>query len=289
MAIKTVLVPLLDSPGDENAILHAVEFARRLGAHVTAIFPGGYLSELFQADPVPHPRVKPRLPAEARAQLDALTDAARKAFDAVVAKHGLVVRSAPGEPAGGTVSFETWRGTVEAAVQEAAVYHDLVLLHRDSRDSLDDSAASAVMKSALQNSGRPLLVATGETGAPCGSRIAIGWHGSIEGAHAVSAALPLLTAAQSVHILTIATQKTASGQAQKLQGYLGRHGVRAEVRTSEAGTAPVGVTLLEMVGAVGADLFVLGGYTHSRIRQTILGGVTHVVMREARVPVLFSQ
>lgn len=289
MTIKKVLVPLLDSPGDENAILHAVEVARPLGAHVTAMFPGGYLSELFQADAVPHPRIKPRLPAEARAQLGALTDAAREAFDAIVAKHGLAVRDDAAKRQGGTVSFETWRGTVEAAVQEAAVYHDLVLFHRDDRDRADDSFGFSAMKSALQDCGRPMLVAAGEPGRGCGTRIAIGWNGSIEGAHAVSAAMPLLTAAKSVHILTIATQKTAGEQAEKLQAYLAWHGVGAEVRTAEAGAAPVGVALLGMVDAVGADLFVLGGYTHSRIRQTILGGVTHVVMQEARVPVLFSQ
>jgi nucleotide-binding universal stress UspA family protein len=38
-----------------------------------------------------------------------------------------------------------------------------------------------------------------------------------------------------------------------------------------------------------ADLLVLGGYTHSRIRENILGGVTHHVLRHARVPVFLAQ
>jgi nucleotide-binding universal stress UspA family protein len=44
-----------------------------------------------------------------------------------------------------------------------------------------------------------------------------------------------------------------------------------------------------MAEAYNADLLILGGYTHSRIRENILGGVTHHVLRCARIAVLLSQ
>ena len=36
----------------------------------------------------------------------------------------------------------------------------------------------------------------------------------------------------------------------------------------------------------GADLLVMGAYTHSRMRQLILGGVTKHVLAEAAIPLL---
>ncbi len=38
----------------------------------------------------------------------------------------------------------------------------------------------------------------------------------------------------------------------------------------------------------GADLVVMGGYGHSRLREMMLGGVTRHVLEHATVPVLFS-
>jgi len=289
MPIKRLLVPLFESPDDRNTILHAVEIARSLGAHVTVMFSGGHLSELVSADPPNYGRVKPRLQIEARTLLAEQTEAARKAFESLVSEHGLTVADAPDGHSAGTLSFEARRGPIEATIQEAAVFNDLVLFYRDSDTAGTESLGFTTLKSALQDCGRPLLIMPAIVSRPFASSIAIGFNGSIEGAHAVSAALSMLNAAKMVHILTIATQKTSADQAQKLQSYLAWHGIRAEVHTSKPGSESVGATLLDMVAAVGADLFVLGGYTHNRIRQTILGGVTHHVVRHARVPVFFSK
>ncbi len=289
MSIKKILVPLFQSPDDRHAILHAVEVAGCLGAHVTVMFSGGHLSELVAANPPAYGHVKPRLQMEARTLLAEQTEAARMEFESLVSERGLRVAEAPRGQGAGTVSFETRRGPLEATIQEAAVFHDLILFYRD-RDSLGtESLGFSTIKSALQNCGRPILVVPGKLPRPFASTIAIGFNGSIEGAHAVTAASSMLAVAASVHILTVGTEKTSVDQGQSLQSYLDWHGVSCEVHTSKAGDDPVGATLLGMVEAVRADLFVLGGYTHSRIRQTILGGVTHHVVRQAAMPVLLSQ
>lgn len=289
MSIRNLLVPLFDSADDRCAVLHAVEIARSLGAHVTVMFSGGHLSELVSAEPPKYGRLKPRLQIEARAVLAEQTEAARKAFESLVIEHDLRVAAAPDGHGAGTVSFEVRRGPIEATVQEAAVFHDLVLFYRDEDSAGTESLGFTTMKSALQVCGRPILIVPAKIPRPFASSIAIGWNGSIQGAHAVSAALSMLVAAKSVHILTVATQKTSADQAQQLQRYLGWHDIRPEVHTSTPGADSVGATLLSMVEAVRADLFVLGGYTHSRVRQTILGGVTHHVLRHGRLPVFLAQ
>jgi nucleotide-binding universal stress UspA family protein len=42
------------------------------------------------------------------------------------------------------------------------------------------------------------------------------------------------------------------------------------------------------VAELGADLLVMGAYSHSRLRETILGGVTRDVLRNMNVPVLMA-
>jgi nucleotide-binding universal stress UspA family protein len=289
MPIRKILVPLFESPDDRHAILYAVEIARSLGAHVTVMFSGGQLSELVSADAPRYGRVKNSLQIEARTLLAEQTEAARKGFESLVSECGLQVAEEPDGQSAGTISFEARRGHTEATTQEAAAFHDLVLFYRDRDTTGSESLGFTTIKSALQDCGRPILVVPATAPRPFASNIAIAFNGSIEGAHAVSAALSMLSAAKSVHILTVATQSTSADEAQQLQNYLRWHGVRAEIHTSKAGSDSVGATLLKMVEEVRADLFVLGGYTHNRIRQTILGGVTHHVLRHAAVPVLFSK
>ena len=289
MSIKKLLVPLFESSDDRHAILHAVEIARALGAHVTVMFSGGHLSEIVSGVLPNYARVKPWLQTEARTLLAKQTEAAREAFESIVSEEGLEVAETPDGHRAATLSFEVRRGPIEATIQEAAVFHDLVLFYRESDAAWTESLGFTTLKSALQDCGRPVLMVPANASRTFGSNVAIGFNGSIEGAHAVSAALSILTAAKSVHIFTVGTQRTAVDQGRQLHNYLAWHAIRAEVHASKPCNDPVGATLLGMVAAVGADLFVLGGYTHNRIRQTLLGGVTHHVIRHAQLPVFFSK
>jgi nucleotide-binding universal stress UspA family protein len=46
--------------------------------------------------------------------------------------------------------------------------------------------------------------------------------------------------------------------------------------------------LLSYAADSGADLMVMGGYGHSRLREFILGGVTRGILASMTVPVLMS-
>jgi nucleotide-binding universal stress UspA family protein len=49
-----------------------------------------------------------------------------------------------------------------------------------------------------------------------------------------------------------------------------------------------GAALLTTASRSEATLVVMGAYTHSRLRQSFLGGVTRHVLSEATVPILMS-
>ena len=46
--------------------------------------------------------------------------------------------------------------------------------------------------------------------------------------------------------------------------------------------------ILETAKRIGADLIVMGGYGHWRLRESLFGGVTSDVLRQTEIPVLMS-
>ena len=66
------------------------------------------------------------------------------------------------------------------------------------------------------------------------------------------------------------------------------HGVAAESRAIEQGSRRVRDILLAEAEAMGADLLVIGAYSHSRMRQVAFGGVTEHVLDHAELPTLLA-
>jgi nucleotide-binding universal stress UspA family protein len=121
-----------------------------------------------------------------------------------------------------------------------------------------------------------------------GGKVAISWNGSAQAARAVSAALPYITRSDGVVILTVESDRTSASAAPELAAYLAWHGVRAETKIFAPADRAVGAALLKECADAGADLLVMGAYTHSRVRQLILGGVTRHVLAEAAVPLFMA-
>jgi nucleotide-binding universal stress UspA family protein len=60
------------------------------------------------------------------------------------------------------------------------------------------------------------------------------------------------------------------------------------LRLVEPGELEIGAALLEAAGRFCADLLVMGGYGHSRLRELVLGGVTAHVLGHGEIPVLMA-
>ena len=70
--------------------------------------------------------------------------------------------------------------------------------------------------------------------------------------------------------------------------HLARHGVQVEVQRIEGADVDVANTILSHIADQSADLLVMGGYGHSRLREFVLGGVTRTILEEMTVPALMS-
>ena len=151
--------------------------------------------------------------------------------------------------------------------------------------ALAESDETASMDAALFGSGRPVIVVPAATAKGFGSKIAVAWDGSREGALAASAALPLLQAAKEVVVLT-ARERDEEVEPSTLARYLAGHGVAAKTWAYTPTGESIAEGLLDQAGQAGADCLVMGAYGHSRLRERILGGATEGVLRHAKIPVL---
>ena len=70
--------------------------------------------------------------------------------------------------------------------------------------------------------------------------------------------------------------------------HLARHGLKVDVHRISGGNIDVADALLSHAADSGADLMVMGGYGHSRLREFVLGGVTRSIFESMTVPVLMS-
>jgi nucleotide-binding universal stress UspA family protein len=156
-------------------------------------------------------------------------------------------------------------------------------------DADEDVSSSDALHAVLFDSGRPVLIAPQEAPATMGTRVAIAWNGSAESAAAVAAALPWLHRAQAVRILYSEDYQRRGPGAEGIRAYLRWHEIEAEAVPFKPQTREVGAGLLGAARDFGADLMCQGAYSHSRLRQLILGGVTRHVLENADLPVLMCR
>jgi nucleotide-binding universal stress UspA family protein len=183
------------------------------------------------------------------------------------------------------------RGTVATLAARFARYADLTLIS-PQRPGFE-AMQTWVMNGALFESGRPvLLLPKGPTGFPEARKVIIAWDASVEASKAVRDAIGLMQAADEVHAVLIDPVPSFEGHGPEpgadLATYLGRHGIAATVHRLPREGKETGAMLRRTAGDLGADLIVMGGFGHSRLRQRIFGGTTTSMMKEVSVPVLMA-
>jgi nucleotide-binding universal stress UspA family protein len=153
---------------------------------------------------------------------------------------------------------------------------DLVVISRKS-GLAGDLALSASCPVLAMSDDRPLKLPL--------RTVCIAWDGGSEAARALKAAVPLLTDAADVRVLTVASDSPNGFPPTEALRYLARHGIKAELTELPRGHS-VEEALAEEVTRVAADLLVMGAYGHSRLREFLFGGVTRFFLDELTAPPL---
>jgi nucleotide-binding universal stress UspA family protein len=127
---------------------------------------------------------------------------------------------------------------------------------------------------------------------PAAKRVMICWDASVEASKAVRDAIGLMQAADEVHAVLVDPVPSFEGHGPEpgadLAAYLGRHGIEAVVHRLPREGKETGEMLRRTAVDLNADLMVMGGFGHSRLRERIFGGTTTSMMKGIAVPVLMA-
>lgn len=288
MLIRKVLLPLTGTKAGEAALAAALIVARIWSAHVTALhvrvdsrdvaplagegLSGAMIEEMMSATE--------REGAERANAIHAM-------FDRFVAQHGVILDEPRFGATTATASFASVMGREEDLVAQLARLADLTVVPHP--EAGEDVSSSDALHAVLFDSGRPALIAPRIAPASIGRRVCVAWNGTAESAAAVWAAIPWMQRAEAVCVLSADEYQRRGPAAPDLAGYLACHDIRPELATFKPVDREVGAGLLAAARQFGADLLAMGAYSHSRLRQLILGGVTRHVLDRADLPVMMCR
>jgi nucleotide-binding universal stress UspA family protein len=268
-----------------SAIDVAFQLAKRSNGHVTGLHVSG--------DPIANmPSVVEGMAErmiimefqKARDRLETNERVSRETFTEACARHGGTMVEVPAPSPGVTATWRVTPGRPEKILAEQARVHD-VLIGGATGNTVGDKALE-VIETALFDAGRPVLVVPRTTPASIGKNILIGWNRTANAARAVMAAMPLITSAEKVEICHVNTGAKPGPSPEDLAASLAWHGVDASVRHIQAGGAPVSDLIMTEAANTGGDLVIMGAYSHSRMQEFVMGGVTRHALRHVVTPLL---
>lgn len=280
MGIRTILVHLDSAKQTQARVATAAELALRHEAHLIGVAPTG--------------RVVVPMESAAVLGLGAYEESAMRLFrdraQACVDDFERQVRRL-GVPRN---ESRVVIGDASTVMANAAKHADLTIVSRLDPGEVRAEQSAQMPHDVLLQSGRPLLVLpyAGEWMLAPALRVLVGWNASREAARAMHDALPFMKSAANVEVAVFETRDDFFIDHGQVPGadiglWLARHGVKVEVKHVPAKVA-AGEALLSRAADIDADLIVAGGYGHSRLRQSILGGVTRTLLGSSTVPVLLS-
>ncbi|MBL6958278.1 MAG: universal stress protein [Rhodospirillales bacterium] len=285
MAIRSILIPLDGAGGDHPAMVAGFKAAGSQSAHITVLHmrPDPKESVPLLGEGMSGTMIEEMIDLAEKEGSDRATRA-KAVYEDFRGRFGFAEKDQASGSTEPTVSWVEDIGREDEATAWRGRLHDLIVIGRNGEEW--EASATLTLNAALFESGRPVLVAPSSIPETIGRKITISWNGSPEAARAVSAAIPFIAGAEQVTVVTADTDRTPVSAASELAAYLAWHGISAGTQTLSQSNQSVGEALLEK--CAGSDLLVMGAYTHSRLRQLILGGVTRHVLSAAQIPVLMS-
>jgi nucleotide-binding universal stress UspA family protein len=167
--------------------------------------------------------------------------------------------------------------------------HDLTIVSQPEGDG--DTFDNELPQQILFEAGSPVLfIPYTFRGTFAAKRVGICWDGSRLASRALRDAMPFLRQADALTIITIGKSDTIPAEVtpKHLLLYLARAGLSARTISFPAGHSEIQPAILSVAADESLDFLVMGGYEHSRIQETVMGGVTREMIRSMTLPTLMS-
>lgn len=274
---KSLLVSIPTERSPQPVIDGAISLAARCQAQLDAVSVG------YESSSLP-------LVAEGGAAVASIFEVEReKALER--AQAALAVFAAEAKRAGVVHSIRAisaLQGEAAAILGATARLYDLTVVSQPefARDTFDNTLSQEIL---FQSGGPVLFMPYTFKGAFQAKRVGICWDGSRLAARAVHDAMPLLEQAQAITIITInAANVPADATAAHLVRYLAPLKVPTEIDSLKSEKANIQSSILSLAADESLNLLVMGGYGHSRLKETVFGGVTRDMLESMTVPTLMS-
>ncbi len=274
--IKRIMLFTYGDQSHENTIAHAVRYAKKIDAEVTGLFvKPDYLqySTLYGEYPL-------NLAKTIYDRQQSYSDDNKAVFESTLKKFGC-----KGE----------WHDVERyEAGPNPALYSDCIFVSQPQDKSSTLFSETDFVDALIMNTGIPVIIVPKDwQGTEFATRPLLGWKESKEATNAVRHAMPFMLQANDVDIVSVSNSKTPEDKlihGIQISEYLSLHGVSCgfyDVREIDIDVNEAD-SLLRYAEDNKRDLIIVGGYSHTRFREIVLGGVTRRLLRTSTLPVLFA-
>ena len=183
-----------------------------------------------------------------------------------------------------------WRNDAEDSAL-SALHCDLIVAAHPKPEALPQSWSAERL---LLATGTPvLLIPRNWSGETIGDNVLVAWNRSREARRAVNDAIPFITTADKVVIVTVDADRDpgryGSEPGSHLVEHLSRHGAHAVVTEVSSQGRSISGAILAQAAQQSADLLVMGAYSHPRTTEILFGGVTRSLIADTHLPMLISR
>lgn len=280
--LHTIMLPVRGDGKGDNVLAHAAVLAKRFGARVRVIHCHPRTEDMMPFGVALPKIVREQIEAAAASGADVAREQLLEEFRGLAKLFGLAEQ--PYEAGKATARFIEYEGKQVDAVRHFGRLADLICVSQpDPKLNLGINT----LKSALFSSGRPVMMCPPQESVAddFADHVAIGWNGSLEASRAVALSMPLIAAARKVTILSSGSTGH-DATAEQLQRYLELRAVSSSIRAFETKSSRVGAQLLSETKDAGAGVLVMGAYHDSFERESLFGGNSQVVVKNADFPII---
>ncbi len=282
MAIRRILVPIVGIADAQRLLHNAFTLADRLKARVTVCDTAPPDYPYLDPSGVLPPDMYENLVKQVLAQQEHLRTASRSQFEAAAKQHGIQIS----EIAQSDRATATWIGSGDFrnVVWGLGRLTDLIIARRPTGSNIADQDT---IEQGLFAARRPVLLLPPK-GAHLEQGAVIAWNGSLEAATALERAVDMLNRSEPVTVLQVGDNKPGALDITEALAYLDSHGFKATSKLLPDAPKATGETILKTATDLKAGVIVVGAYSHSRIREDFLGGVTVTLMKKSHIPLFFA-
>jgi nucleotide-binding universal stress UspA family protein len=279
--IKIILVPVDGTERSADVLDTALVIANRFGAHIKVVHVREHTSEpfLFSGVPASFRNEFAKMTSKA---VDEVVTLVREQFNAFCKQGAVKVTRKPSNSQEVTASLHVLEGDAEAMLDRESRLVDVIAMSRPTQHRIGGPGVGELHESLMLHSGRPVMIVppAPEWKAHRADHAAIGWNDSVEASRALCMTLPWLAQMKKVSVLV--SKKREEG-VEEVIDYLKRHGCKANYHVFGGRGGSVGKKMLETCADIGAEFLVVGGFSHTRTRQRLFGGVTSYLLHNTNI------